>query len=212
MTTNTFQTKYTVSCLNTRGRWNGGGRIHRNYYTVTFISGTISSQGKQYQPKAEGRGMIPFFEGWCGARYESNYDIIYLSLIYYKKNWNKISTNYQFFFFLFVSSLVSSIFIGLVRTLLDVFTIFFSFLGLYFHIFVNFLCYVPVGLIQIMSKSSRKVSNMSAIWFCDIVYVVSRTLIRISASKLKCSQNRRFAGFINRHLATSHWTNYNVSG
>ena len=59
---------------------------------VTFISSPISSRGKRYQPKAQGRGLIPLFEGWCGAWYESNHVIIYLSLIYYKK---KLEQDFQ---------------------------------------------------------------------------------------------------------------------
>ena len=47
---------------------------------VTFISSPIWSRGKRYQPNAEGRGLIHFIEGWCGAWYESNHVIIYLSL------------------------------------------------------------------------------------------------------------------------------------
>ena len=131
---------------------------------VIFISSPISSRGKRYQPKAEGRGLIPLFEGWCGAWYESNHVMIYLSLIYYKKqkNGTKFPRFIDFSIFLFVSSLVSSIVIGLVRTLLDVFTVFFSFLGPYFHIFVNFSCYVPAELIQIMSKSPQKASKTSS--------------------------------------------------
>ena len=133
--------------------------IYRDYYMVTFISSPISSRGKQYQPKAKGRGLIPLFKGWCGPWYESNLVIIYISLIYYKKNWNKISKIYQFFFFLFVSSLVSSIVIRLVRTLLDIFTIFFSFLGPYFHNFVNFPCGIDPNYVKISTKRVKDVSH-----------------------------------------------------
>ena len=58
--------------------------IYRDYCMVTFMSSPISSRGKRYQPKADGRELIPLFEGWCGAWYESNHVIIHLSLIYYK--------------------------------------------------------------------------------------------------------------------------------
>ena len=52
--------------------------IYRDYYMVTFISSSISSRGKRYQPKAKGRGLIPLFKGWCGPWYESNLYIINL--------------------------------------------------------------------------------------------------------------------------------------
>ena len=45
------------------------------------MSSSISSRGKKYQLKAEGRGLIPLFKGWCGAWHESNQVIKYWSVI-----------------------------------------------------------------------------------------------------------------------------------
>ena len=37
--------------------------LNRDYYMVTFISSHLTSRGKRNQPEAEGRGLIPLFEG-----------------------------------------------------------------------------------------------------------------------------------------------------
>ena len=79
---------------------------------------------------------------------------------------------YQFVSFsLFVSSFISPIVFGLGRTFLDVLTIFFSFLGSYFHILEQCLCYFHAALVQIMSKSLRKSSETS---FTSVILILWR--------------------------------------
>ena len=45
-----------------------------------------------------------------------------------------------------------------------------------------------------------------------LILALKRISARVSARKLKCSPKRRFAGFINRHLAISDLANCNISG
>ena len=113
----------------------------------------VSTRGRRPRVDTSFRGMM-----W-GLIWKYHV-IIYLSLMYYCM-FLEISKIYQCFSFLFVSSFVSPIVFGLVRMLLDVFTIFFSFLVPYFNIFVRFPCYFYAGLVQTISKSPRQASKTS---------------------------------------------------
>ena len=121
--------------------------INRDYYMVTFISSPISPRRKRYHLEAE--GCYLFSRDDVGPD-ESNHDIIYLSLIYYDKILN---------FLKFINfSLSSPIVFGLVRTLLDIFTIFFSFLFSYLcALSVLVSCWIGPNYVEISTKSVKRV-------------------------------------------------------
>ena len=160
--------------------------IYRDYNMVTFISSPISSRGRAWTPRV---------------------DTLSLCILIKCRNFQDLFS----FSFLFVKSPKMMGDTKLLRTLLDVlkFTIFFLFLGPYFHIFVHFPCYFHARLVQIMSKSPWKASDVFDVRHLDFVtstlsmtfqgtWALILALIRASARQLKCSPNRQFAWFSNR--------------
>ena len=89
---------------------------------------------------------------------------------------------------------------------------------------VSYSCRIDPNYVEISTKRVKDVFDDGHFDFVTsalsmtfqgtwaLILALIRISACISARKLKCSPKRRFAGFINKHLAISHWANYNVSG
>ena len=85
-------------------------------------------------------------------------------------------------------------------------------------------CAIDPNYVEISMKSVKDIFDVGHFDFVTstlsmtfqgtwtLILAMIRISACISARKLKCSPKRRFAGFINRHLAILHWANCIVSG